>query len=195
MIGVAAALLFIASLATWFVAAGARPSARVYLRFATVLFAALAVAAVAMPVTVRAIALLVLPLGAVILALATATALTRPLDVGLSAALLAAVSLCALGAAVTNIAALSLTPIVGAALAVGILSVKQRSGTPALQGLAASLCFLGAASTFAFEGVQVALLLFTAAGTLGLTLALSRSDAYVGERAARDLRGGTRPRA
>lgn len=185
-----ATLLFIASLASWFVAAGARPAARVYLRFAAVLFAALAVAAAGPPVAAAAIALVVLPLGSVILALATATALTRPVEVSLAGALLAAVSLCALAAAVTNISALSLTPTLFAALAMGILSVKHRSGTQALQGVAACLCFLGAASAFAFEGTRPALLLFAAAALLGLTLALSRSGADVEERTGRDLRGG-----
>jgi uncharacterized membrane protein len=59
----------------------------------------------------------------------------------------------------------------------------------AVQGLLSALCLLGAVSSFATDGAGAALLLFLAAGLLGLALALARSDVVVEERAGRDLRG------
>lgn len=183
---VAAAILALSACVSWFVAAGARPAARVYLRFALVLLAALPVAAVVAPSSGPAITLLVLPLATTILALATATGFARAPEVGIAAALLAAVSLLALAAALTGLAAPSLAPTLAAAVAMGILCVKHRSGTPALQGLAAGFAFLGAASAFALDATGSAVQLFLAAGLLGVTLALSRSDSRVEQQARRE---------
>ena len=106
----AALLLFASCLAAWLVASGARPAARVHLRFAAVLFAALAVAVLAITPAAAAIALLVLPIGSGVLVLASRAAMARPLEAALAAALLAAVSLAGLGAAVTGWTALALAP-------------------------------------------------------------------------------------
>ncbi|MEI9991077.1 MAG: hypothetical protein WDM86_13655 [Rhizomicrobium sp.] len=190
MIARAASLLLLASsLAAWLVASGARPPARVHIRFAAILFAALGVASLAVEAAAPAIALLVLPIGSSVLVLGAAAARTRPLEPALAAALLAAVSLAALAAAVTGMAALSLAPAALCAVAIGVLGVRSADRLGAFQGVAASMCFLGAASAFALEGAGAALTLFCAAGLLGLALALSRSGAVVEERTGRDLRG------
>ncbi len=185
-------LLLAASLAAWLVASGARPAARVHIRFAAMLFTALAVAALAIGPAVPAIALLVLPIGSCVLLLGAAAALTRPLEPALAAALLAMVSLAALAAAVTGWMALALAPAAVCAIVLGVLAAKSRDRFGALQGVASALCFLGAASAIALEGAGTALILFCGAGLLGLTLALARSGAAVEERAGRDLRGAIR---
>jgi len=184
----AALLLFASCLAAWLVASGARPAARVHLRFAAVLFAALAVAVLAITPAAAAIALLVLPIGSGVLVLAARAAMARPLEAALAAALLAAVSLAGLGAAVTGWTALALAPTALCAGAVGVLAAKSADRLGAVQGIAAALCLLGAASAFALEGADAALTLFCAAGLLGVTLALSRSGPAVEERTGRDLR-------
>ncbi len=184
----AALLLFAACLAAWLVAAGARPAARVHLRFAAVLFAALAAAVFAVAPAVPATALLVLPIGSGVLVLATLAGTAQPLEAALASSLLAAVSLAALGAAITGWTTLALAP---SALCIGVIGLLTANGKDRLsvvQGIAAALCLLGAASAFALEGADAAMTLFCAAGLLGLTLALSRSGPAVEERAGRDLR-------
>ncbi|MEJ0042948.1 MAG: hypothetical protein WDM81_12410 [Rhizomicrobium sp.] len=190
MIARAASLLLLASsLAAWLVAAGARPPARVHVRFAAVLFAALGVASLVAQSAVPAIALLVLPIGLSVLGLGTAAARTRPLEPALAASLLAAVSLAALAAAVTGLTALSLAPSALGAVAIGMLGARAEDRLGVVQGVAAAFCFLGAASAFALADAGPELTLFCAAGLLGLALALSRSGAAVEERPGRDLRG------
>lgn len=186
----ASLLLLAAAVASWLIAAGARPAARVHIRFATILFAALAAAAFAVARAAPAIALLVLPIGLSVLALAAAAARTRPLDAALAAALLAAVSLAALASAMLDLTALALAPSALCALAIGVLGARGEDRLAAFQGIASALCFAAGASAFALEGAGVALILFCAAGLLGLALALSRSVPAVEERSGRDLRAG-----
>jgi hypothetical protein len=186
----ASLLLFAAALTGWLVASGARPAARVHVRFAAILFAAIAVATLAVPQAVPAIVLLVLPTGTGVLALAAVAAVKRPLESALAASLLAAVSLAALAAAVTGWSAFALAPAALCAAAFGVVTAKTKDRLGVLQGTAASICFLGAASAFALDGSGPALALFCAAGLLGITLALARSGAAVEERTRRDLRDG-----
>jgi hypothetical protein len=187
----AALLLVIATLAAWFVAGGARPAARVQLRFAAILFAALPLAAAAAPPAAPAVTLLVLPIGLGIFALAVTAGFSKALAPGLAAILLAALCLGGLAAAITGLAALSLAPSALAIAALIVLFLRQfdAARTASVQGMLAALCFLGAASVFAAEGAGAALLLFAAAGVLGVTLALARSDVAIEERPLADLRG------
>ncbi|MEJ0026960.1 MAG: hypothetical protein WDN01_13115 [Rhizomicrobium sp.] len=182
-------LLLASTLAAWLVAAGARPPARVHIRFAAILFAALGVASLAAQPAAPAIALLVLPIGLSVLVLGAAAARAKPLEPTLAASLLAAVSLAALAAAVTGMAALSLGPSALGAVAIGVLGARSGDRLAVVQGVAAAFCFLGAASAFALADAGPELTLFCAAGLLGLALALSRSGAAVEERTGRDLRG------
>jgi len=194
-----AAVLLLAAIAAWFVAPAARPAARVDLRFAAILFAALAVAAVAMPSAKSAVALLVLPIALTVLALAAAAASERAAPAGLAATLLGAVSLAALGAALSGLAALALAPAMAAAVAAAWLHLRRLRPAMrrALEGLAASLCFVAALAAFARSGVESATLLFCAAGLVGIVLGSVPSDAAIEERAGPDLRsaiGGGRGR-
>jgi hypothetical protein len=185
-----AALLLVAAVAAWFTALGARPAARVQIRFASVLFAALAASVFTAAASV--VALIVLPIGASVLALGCAAGFGRPLMPSLAAMLLALVVLAALTAAVTGWRAFALTPAAIALVVVAMACARQigERQLAALQGLASAACLLAALSAFALEGAGMPLLLFAAAGLLGLTLALSRSDRVVDERPGRDLRDG-----
>ncbi len=186
-----ALLLLAATLAAWFVAGGARPAARVQIRFAAVLFGALAPALAVLPPAGAAVTLLVLPVGLSILALASIAGFSRPLPAGAAALFLALVCLAGLAAAITGWAVLSLVPCAVAILALLAIFLRQFDAArlASVQGMASALCFLGAVSSFAAYGADAALLLFAAAGFLGITLALSRSDVAVEEAPARDLRG------
>jgi hypothetical protein len=192
MIVVGAALLLLAAaLAVWFVAAGARPAARVQLRFAGALFAAPALAAAVAPTAAAAVTLLVLPLALSVLVLAAAAGFARALPAAVAGVLLALVCLAGLAAAITGLALFSLAPAavaIAAAMAVFLRQFDAARGA-SVQGMVSALCFLAGASSFAVDGVGAGLLLFAAAGLLGMTLALARSDVVVEERPARDLRG------
>jgi hypothetical protein len=192
MIVVAAALLLlIAALAVWFVAGGARPAARVQLRFAGALFAALALSAAVTPAAAAAVTLLVLPLALSVLALAATAGFARGLPAGVAAVLLALVCLAGLAAAITGLALFSLAPAAAGIIAALAVFLRQFDAARAasVQGMLSALCFLAGASSFAVDGAGAGLLLFSAAGLLGMTLALTRSDVVVEERPVRDLRG------
>jgi len=194
MIERAASLLLLAAcLAAWLVAAGARPRARVHLRFAAVLFAALAIAALGVEAAAPAIALLVLPIGSGVLVLGAAAGIGRPLEPALGASLLAVISLAALGATVSGLAALALGPAALCAGAIALLGGRIPDRLGAFQAIAAALCLIGAASAVVWEGAGPALTLFCAAGLLGVALALARSGATIEESAGRDLRGAIGP--
>ena len=194
MIALAAALLLLATtVAVWFVAAGARAAARVQIRFAGVLFAALAAAALTAPMAAATVTLLVLPLALAVLALAGTAGFGKPVPPAVAAIVLGAVCLAGLGSAITGERTLSFVPVAAALLVLAVTFARQFDAArlASLQGMLSVLCLLGAAASFASEGAGRALLLFCAAGLLGLTLALSRSDLVVEERALRDLRGRT----
>ena len=185
-----AGLLLAATVAVWFVAAGARAAARLQIRFAAVLIAALTIAAAAMPIAAAAVALLVLPIAFGVLALAAAAGFARPLLAAPAALMLALCCLAGLAAAISGFAALSLAPAVLALVAIAAIFLRQfDAARPAsLQGILSALCFLGAVSAFALEGTGAAMLLFAAAGLLGIALALARSDVAQEQRSGRDLR-------
>jgi hypothetical protein len=192
MIAQAAALLLVAAaIVVWFVAPGARPAARVQIRFAGVLFAAAGVAALTAPATAPSVLLLVLPIALAVLALAGAAGFGRPLPPALAAIILAVICLAGLGAAITGLVVFALAPAALAAVALGVVFARRfdSARTASMQGLLAALCFLAAASSFALEGAGAPLLLFSSAGLLGATLALSRSGRAVDEKGGRDLRG------
>jgi hypothetical protein len=190
MIQASALVLGAAALAVWFVAPAARAAARLQLRFAAILFVAPACAAVFAPTAAAAVTLITLPIALAVLALACAAGFERIVAPSLAAVALAVVCLGGLGAAVTGLAAFALAPTALGAVAIAALSIRQFDTIrpSSVRGLLSAACFLAATSAFALEGVGAPLLLFLAAGLLGLTLALSRSDAIVDEKPGRDLR-------
>jgi hypothetical protein len=190
MLILAALLLVTASLVVWFVAPAARAAARLQLRFAAILFVAPAIAAVATPAACAAVTLIGFPIALAVLALASAAGFGRAVGPSLGVPVLAAACLGALAAAFTGIVLLALAPAVLATVAIAAVSIRQFEAARwrSLRGLASAVSFLAAASAFSLEGAGASLLLFSAAGLLGLTLALARSDAGVEESSPRDLR-------
>jgi hypothetical protein len=190
IVQVSALLLAAAALAVWFVAPAARAAARLQLRFAAILFVAPAIAAVFVPIAASAVTMIALPIALAVLALACAAGFERAVAPSLAAVALAFVCLGGLGAAITGLAAFALAPAALAAFAIAALSVRQFDTVrpSSVRGMLSAACFLAAASAFALEGAGAPVLLFSAVGLLGLTLALSRSDAGVDEKPGRDLR-------
>jgi hypothetical protein len=190
MVDLSALLLALASVAVWFVAPASRPAARLQVRFAAILLVAPCVAAAATPWAAPTVTLIAFPIALAVLALASAAGFGRAVPPSLAAPLLAAVCLGALAAALTGVLVFALAPAALAAAAIATASLRQfdAARAAAVRGIIAALCFLAAASAFALEGVSAPMLLFCAVGLLGLTLALSRSDAGVEEEPRRDLR-------
>jgi hypothetical protein len=190
MMLIAAALLLLSStVAAWFVAATARPAARVQLRFAAMLLAACGVAAVLTPVAAPAVSLLVLPIAAAVLALAAHAGFEHPVAPALASLALATVSICGIIGAATGLALFALASAMLGTLALLVLSVRrlERARMAAAQGGLAALCLLAAQSLYVLEHVSVPFLLFLSAGVLGAALAL-RSDLAAEEKPAPDLR-------
>jgi hypothetical protein len=100
-------------------------------------------------------------------------------------------------AAASSVAVLSFAPLsisVLAMIAISLRCFRDRRAS-AIQIIAAAIALLAGASAFAAGGkaAQPALLLFSAAGLLGIALALAprSSDAVVEQKSAPDLRAGT----
>jgi hypothetical protein len=171
-----ALLLFAATLTAWFVAAGARPGARLQIRFAGVLLAALALAGMSSAALAPVVAAIVLPIALTVLALAATTGLVAPPSVGNASLGLLLASLGGLGAAISGWLAAALVPSAFALVVLVVLFARHAAGLGAVQGILSAFCLLAAAAAFALEGADFGLMLFLAAGLLGVSLALSRSN-------------------
>lgn len=105
----AAFILFAAALSAWFLSAQAKASSRVNIRFAAMLFAALAVAHVPSLLSAQSlefsVALIVAPLGATALALGVSAFLVRPLPAGVAALAMALALAAGLAAALSGVPA------------------------------------------------------------------------------------------
>ena len=197
MIVAAAALLLAATAIAWLLAPGARPAARVQLRFAAVLFAASAIAAVALPAAAAAVVLLVLPIAVAVLALAALAGFGRPLGVTPASVLLGVASITGIASAATGLAFFALGAALLANTMLLLLCLRQFdvARVASVQGVLSALCLLAAQSVFVLDRAGTAFLLFAGAGLCGVTLALSRSDAAAEKPPAHDLRLGAIRRA
>lgn len=146
-----AAMLFLASVAAWLICANP------FLRFACVLYAALALstpmnltASVALVVSALAPAMLALSLG----------------RVPFAAPVLAVATIAGFAAALTGITVLAFAPLLISALAIAV--ARRRSP----QAMAAALALLAGAASFAAGSIP-ALLAFSSAAVLGLALQAS----------------------
>jgi peptidoglycan/LPS O-acetylase OafA/YrhL len=129
----------------------------------------------------------------VLLALAMRSAWRGPPSPSLASLALALAAACGIAAAVANSTVLALAPLIAAVAAmVGVAILGSGAGQArAPQAVAAALSFLAGASIHATGGAiaQMGLMLFSAAGLLGVSLALARdSDAAVDESRTRNLR-------
>jgi hypothetical protein len=180
----AACSLFCACVSGWLLSAPLRASARLYLRFAAMLFAALGVTRLAGLADVAG--LFLLPLGGASLMVAALAMLARPLPV--FAICLALVIALAGGIAglLSGIAVLALAPVIFAGLAIIAVSLNGVAAIPLLAGVA----LLAAGLSFLEQGAQAGLFLFCAAALVGL----ARPSAFAvhQQRHARPHRGAVR---
>ena len=157
---IAAAALFAAAVGVWWLSAPLRSRERLYLRFAAVLLAALAAS---VPFGLADVTVLfLLPLAAGALMVST---LAGVLPVGLAALILVLALAGGLGALLTGLWPLALLPVVLAGLAVMAAAINSLALMPVLAG--ASL--LAAGLVFVEQGAGAGLMLFVAAGLIGLS--------------------------
>lgn len=186
-----ASMMICASIAAWIIAGAAAPGARSYIRLASMLFSAFGIAAAVNVSLANAVGLIALAIGPVFLALAMLG--TRMLSQSFTSVVLAAAAASGIAAAATNMMALALGPlIVSVAVMAGCAVRGWRTGpAQAAQAFIAALSFLAGACAYVSGGLiaQMALLLFSSAGLLGIALSLARdSETAVEQRHTRDLR-------
>lgn len=188
-----AIMLVAATLAGWLAVAEASWSTRAYVRFACVLYAALAVASAVGAQIALSVTLIVSALAPVFLALAARFAFRGPFASSLIAAMLVIACVAGIMAAATGVVTLAFAPLllsVIAMIATGLHRFVDLRAQ-AIQMIAGSCALLAGASVFTAGGVRAepALLLFSAAGLLGISLALApRLNAVVEQERAPDLR-------
>jgi hypothetical protein len=174
----AAGALFTAAIGAWLLAAPLGLRARLYLRFAAVLFSALALS---VPLAIAdAAALLLLPLASTALMVSALARFARPLPVFAASLALVLGLAGGLGALVSGTAMPALVPVMFAGLAVIASALNGIAVMPVLAG--AGLVASGLA--FMEQGARAGLLLFCAAALIGLAkpqLLRSRSSALRGE--------------
>jgi hypothetical protein len=159
----AAGALFTASVAAWVLAAPLSVRARIYLRFAAVLFSALAIS---VPLALADVAaLLLLPLASVALLISALARFAKPLP-AFPASLALVLGLAGgLGALVSGAVMPALIPVMIAGLAIIAVSLNDIAVMPVLAG--AGLVAAGLA--FTEQGVRAGLLMFCAAALVGLS--------------------------
>jgi len=157
-----AALLLAIAIAVWPLAAPLRPGARVNLRFAAMLLAAIAIAA-PLPRIGDVAVLVALPPAAAALALAALASFTRhaPAFAGIAPVLSV---IAGLGAVILAAPMLAAIAVALAAFVIIVVALQDLAWIGALSGA----LLLAALFAFLARGADVALLLFAAAALLGL---------------------------
>jgi hypothetical protein len=158
----AAGVLFIAGAASWVLSAPLRARARLYLRFAATLFAALA-ASVPLGTSHLAV-LLLLPLAACALMIAALARFAAPLPVFAACLALIASLAGGLGAMLWGAVLPALAPVIVAGLAIIAAGLNGVAVIAVLAGAA----LLATALIALEQGAQAGLFLFCAAALLGL---------------------------
>lgn len=181
-----AAVLAFGAAAAWIIAKGARPTARDYLRFAAALYATLAVSAI-LKLSPGAVAAIVATLGQASIALGVHASFRRPPRPGIAALALAGACIMGIGAAATGEIVLAVLPQLLCALVMLAISRRglKRLRAPSIQLAAGAAALMAASCSLVSEDQNafMALLLFSAAGILGTSLAVARiSDTFVKRR-------------
>ena len=181
-----AVVLALGSAAAWMTAQGVRPASRLYLRFACVLYAALAASALA-GIAPDAVAEIATTLATALLMLAAYASFRRaakplPAAAVLAAACIAGIWSAASGALAPAVVLQIFCLFVMIALARRGLAAWRR---PNIHLALASVALLAASCSLLVENASVALLLFSTAGLLGTAISLARnSEILVEERCA-----------
>jgi hypothetical protein len=168
-----AVVLALAAAAAWMTAKGARPSSRLYLRFACVLYAALAASALA-GVAPEAVAQVATTLAVALLTLAAYTSFRRKVRPLPAASVLAMACVSGIWSAASGAMA---PAVVLQIFCLFVMIALARRGLWRWRSihLALATAALSAAScSLLVENAFVALLLFSTAGLLGATLAVAR---------------------
>jgi hypothetical protein len=191
-----AVMLLAASIAGWIAVTDVPPAARAYARFACMLYAALAAACAIGMQLAGAVTLIVSACAPVLLAIAQRIVFRGPVAASIAASMLTAACIAGMIAAATGIAVLGFAPLLLCVLVMIAISLRRFGDlrAAAIQTIASAIALLAGASAFAAggEAAQPALILFSAAGLLGIALALApRSDGVVEQKSAPDLRAGT----
>ncbi len=195
------AVLGLAALLAVIVTRSARPASRSYLQFAALIYLALAIAdeiAIVLPGATTsafadAVTFVACALAPVALSLSLFATFEHPPKSWIATVFLSLALLCAIGAAMAGVEVLSFAPLSASVFTMLALSLRrwrlERRGP--LHAVIAALCFLVAAASGASGGAagRTGLALFSAAGILGISLALARrSNAPVAQKGTKDLR-------
>jgi len=181
-----AAVLALGAAVGWIAAGGVRRSAQVYLRFACVLYATLAASA-AFSIALDAVAPIATTLAIALLTLASFIGFRREINPGFGAIILAAACLAGIWSAATGVLAIAVLPQILCLIAV-LAVARHGPAKPRGPGLYLALgcaALLAASCSLLAQDARaaVALLLFSAAGLLGVAYALGRaSHVFVEER-------------
>ena len=167
----AACTLFAASVGGWVLSAPLRASARLYLRFAAMLFAALATAGLLGLADVAV--LFLLPLGAASLMVAALARFATPLPVFAASLALITGLVGGFAALLSGATMLALAPVMFAGFAVMASGLNGAAVIPVLAGVA----LLGSSLVFLEQGAREGLFLFCAAALIGLAK-LSKQSAF-----------------
>jgi hypothetical protein len=176
----AAGALFAAAIGAWAMAVSLRVRVRLYLRFAAVLLAGLAIS---VPLGMAdVIGLLLLPLASASLMISTLARFARPLPVFAACLVLVAALGGGFAGLLSGYAILALAPAIFASLAVIAAALNGVATMPVLAGTA----LLAAGPAFLEQGARAGVLLFCAAALVGLAkpqLLRSSSSALRGQAA------------
>jgi hypothetical protein len=160
---IASAALFGATIGAWRLSAALTVQARLYLRFAAVLLAALAAASAFALSSIAA--LLLLPLATAALSLSALARFARPLgNLGASVVLVAGLA-AGLSAMLANLEILALIPVAVAGLVIVAAALHAMAPVALLSGLA----LFAASLVYLEEGARGGMLLLVAAALLGLS--------------------------
>jgi hypothetical protein len=159
---ICALALFGAAVGAWLLSADLRAGARLYLRFAAMLFAGLAAARLLGLADVAA--LFLLPLGAASLMISSLARFARPLPVFAASLALVVALAGGLGALVSGLAMPALIPMMVFALAIIAASLNGIAVIPVLAGAA----LLASGMALLEQGARAGMFLFCAAALVGL---------------------------
>jgi hypothetical protein len=193
------AVLGLSALLAVIVARGARPASRSYLQFAAAIYLSLAVAdamAIVLPNAsgiAETVTLVACALAPVSLALSLFATFEHPPKSWAAGLVLIAALVCAIAAAMSAEMVLSFAPLAASVFVMLALSVRRWriSNNIPFHATIAALCLLVAAASGAGGGAigRTGLALFSAAGILGILLALvRRSHVPVAQQRTKDLR-------
>lgn len=167
-----ALVLLLGAVAAWIAAGGAPLRTRAYLRLAAVLYAALAISE-ATNMAAAAVTDIASTLGSAVLCVAAVSAFRRAPHPLTASLFLLIAAICGIGAAATDWRVLAAPPQVISAIVTFIVARPGLWKRPSLYLALAALCLLGVAASELAPGTvaRAGLLLFAAAGVLGVALA------------------------